>query len=57
VKNVEINIGTTATTFDAGLASLAVLQRQHQQLGMGNEDVVKGFHWSSGCSGLVAPAA
>ncbi len=57
VKNVEINIGTTAAKFAAGLASLAVLQHQHQQQGMGNEDVVKGFHWSSRRGGFVTPAA
>jgi hypothetical protein len=31
VKNVEINLGTVAAKFDAGLVSLVVPQRQHQQ--------------------------
>jgi len=35
VKSVETNLGMAAAEFDAGLASLAVLQRQ-QQLGLGN---------------------
>ena len=66
-KSVETTLGATAAKFDAGLASLAVLQRQQQQLqlqsqplglGMGNGDV-KGFHGGSGSSGarggLVTP--
>jgi len=56
VKNVETNLGTAAAKFDAGLASLAVLQRQSQQQqqhrGLGN-DVVEGFNGSSGRGGLV----
>jgi hypothetical protein len=52
VKPVETNLGTTAAKFDAGLASLAVLQQRQQQqhasqsLGLGNGEVVKGFHGS-----------
>jgi hypothetical protein len=55
------NVGTAAAKFDAGLASLVMLQRQQWQrglglgVGMGNVDVVKGFHGSSGCGGLVTP--
>jgi hypothetical protein len=30
VKAVETNLGSTAVKFDAGLASLALLQRQQQ---------------------------
>ncbi|KIM79867.1 hypothetical protein PILCRDRAFT_823052 [Piloderma croceum F 1598] len=60
VKSVETNLGTTAAKFDAGLASLAVLQRQQQHaqaLGLGNGEIVKGgFHGSSsGRGGLVTP--
>ena len=29
VKSVEMNLGTAAAKFDAGLACFAVLQRQH----------------------------
>jgi hypothetical protein len=43
VKAVKTNLGTTAAEFDAGLASLAVLQQRQQQqqqasqpLGLGN---------------------
>jgi hypothetical protein len=35
VQNVEINLGTAAAKFDAGVASLPVLQRQHQQPELG----------------------
>lgn len=62
VKTVETNLGTAAAKFDAGLASLALLQRQQQQQGQalglsGNGDVGKGFpHGSgSGRGGLVTP--
>jgi hypothetical protein len=61
VKAVETNLGTTAAEFDAGLASLAVLQQRQQQqqqasqpLGLDNGEVVKGFH-RSGQGGLVTP--
>jgi hypothetical protein len=59
VKAVETNLGTTAAKFHVGLASLAVLQQRQQQqqasrpLGLGNGEVVKGFH-GSGRGGLVA---
>ncbi|KIM74055.1 hypothetical protein PILCRDRAFT_715237 [Piloderma croceum F 1598] len=44
VKAVETNLGSTAAKFDAGLASLALLQRQQQQLGLsGNRDIENGF--------------
>ena len=39
VKSAETNFSTSAAKFDAGLASLAVLQRQQlhtQALGLGN---------------------
>jgi uncharacterized phage infection (PIP) family protein YhgE len=58
VKSAETNLSTSAAKFDAGLASLAVLQQQHTQaLGLGNGEVVKGvFHGgSSGRGGLVTP--
>jgi hypothetical protein len=60
VKSAETNLSTSAAKFDAGLASLAVLQRQQQHtqaLGLGNGEVVKGvFHGSSsGRGGLVTP--
>jgi hypothetical protein len=54
VKAVETNLRTTSAKFDAEVASLAVLQRRQQQqqasqsLGLGNGEVVKGFH-GSGC--------
>jgi hypothetical protein len=57
VKAVETNLRTIAAKFDAEVASLAVSQqRQHQQqasqpLGLGNGEVVKGFH-VSGRGGL-----
>jgi hypothetical protein len=35
VQNVEINLGTAAAKFDAGVASLPILQRQHQQPELG----------------------
>ena len=56
VKAVETSLGTAASKFDAGLVSLAVLQRQQQglALGMGNGEIVKGFH-RSGHGGLVTP--
>ena len=56
VKAVETSLSTAASKFDAGLASLAVLQRQQQglALGMGNGEIVKGFHGSR-CGGLVTP--
>jgi hypothetical protein len=37
VKNVDTNLGTAAAKFDAGLASLAVLQRQRRQHQQHNE--------------------
>jgi hypothetical protein len=44
VKAAETNLVSTAAKFDAGLASLALLQRQHQQLGLsGNGDIENGF--------------
>jgi len=62
---METNSSTAAVKFDAGLASVAVLQCQHwhQQeqrgpgmgLGLGNGDVVKGFHGSSGWGRLITP--
>jgi hypothetical protein len=56
VKAVETSLGTTASKFDAGLASLAVLQCQQQglALGLGNGEIVKGFH-GSGHGGLITP--
>jgi len=41
VKSVETSLSTSAAQFDAGLANLAILQRQ-QQLGLGNGEIVKG---------------
>jgi len=35
VENIEINLGTAAAKFDAGVARLPVLQRQHQQSELG----------------------
>jgi hypothetical protein len=51
---VESNIGTAAAKVNAGLASLAIMQSQRQgiALGLGNGEVVKGFH-GSGRGGLV----
>jgi hypothetical protein len=56
VKAVKTSLGTAASKFDAGLASLAILQHQQQglALGMGNGEIVKGFH-RSGRGGLVTP--
>jgi hypothetical protein len=56
VKAVETNLGTAAAKLDAGLASLALMQRQRQglALGLGNGEVVKGFY-GSGRGGLVTP--
>ena len=56
VKAVETSLGTAASKFNAGLASLAVLQRQQQglALGLGNCEIVKGFHRSRR-GGLVTP--
>jgi len=35
VQNIEINLGTAAVKFDAGVAGLPVLQCQHQQPELG----------------------
>ena len=44
VKAVKTNWGSTAAKFDASLASLALLHRQQQQLGLsGNGDIENGF--------------
>ncbi|KAF7969580.1 hypothetical protein HWV62_26887 [Athelia sp. TMB] len=55
VKSVESNLGSTATKFDAGLATLALLQRQQgttSGFGLIGGDGPKGFQHSGG---LVAP--
>jgi hypothetical protein len=52
VKSIQTNLGMAAAEFDAGLVSLAVLQRQ-QQLALGNGDVIKGFSERHG--GPVTP--
>ena len=56
VKAVETSLSTAASKFDAGLASLAILQCQQHSLalGMGTGEIVKGFH-GSGRGGLVTP--
>jgi hypothetical protein len=56
VKAVELNLGTAAAKVNAGLVSLAIMQHQQQglALGLGNGEVVKGFH-GSGRGGLVTP--
>jgi hypothetical protein len=60
VKTVETNLGIAAAKFDAGLASLVLLQWQQQQQGqalvlLGNGDVGNVFPHGRGCGcgGLV----
>jgi hypothetical protein len=47
VKCVKTNLGTTAAKFNAGLASLAVLQLRQQQQLVGDGDIMNGFVSSS----------
>jgi hypothetical protein len=61
VRSVENNLGAAAAKFDAGLLTLVTLQQQLGGtpglgigMGIGNGDVVKGFHGSRGrWGGLV----
>jgi hypothetical protein len=57
VKTVETNLGSTVAKFDAGLAGLALLQRQQQQLELsGNGDIENGFPPGNRHGGLATPS-
>ena len=70
MKVVEMDLDSVAAKFNAGLASLAVLQRQQVQQGQalgllgcgdGDGEIWKesrnGFSHGSGCGGLITPSS